>query len=35
MALEQVNGMHMLTIQEKDARIRELTDKLQGVPSTV
>ena len=34
MALEQVNGMHVLTIQEKDARIRELQEQLQGAPST-
>jgi len=29
MALESVNGMHVLTIAEKDARIRELTEQLQ------
>lgn len=28
MALESVNNMHTLTIQEKDARIRSLQDEL-------
>lgn len=30
MALEQVNGMHVLTIQEKDARIKELMEQGAG-----
>ena len=29
MALESVNNMHVLTIAEKDERIRELTELLQ------
>lgn len=30
MCLEQVNGMHIITIQEKDHRIKELLDRLNG-----